>query len=538
LQKIYQFNEIMRKKLLFILLLTTSLSFSTNYYVNANAANNDGSGTTPETAFRLLSTAQSKTAPGDTVFIMPGIYYPNYDGANVLDIYTSGTQGNYITYKAYNSTNKPVFQLTAFSYYGIYVQGANYIIIDGIIIKGNNDNVDLAASQIQNAATRGTGVYVAPLSYDENVKAKRVVVRNCDISKCGGAGVFAFRSDYITIDKNRISNCGLYTADYQQANAISVSQPFNSDATTGTKIYIRANTCFNNTSFYRSRGGSISGGNGILVVDYRNLFANSTQGKYTGKTFVANNVIYNNGGRGVFINESENISVANNTCVKNCTLEQYQTISNDGEIYGTNIGYTSIFNNVLYHDKNVFATNIQNISNNAGNVQNTITKNLTFIYNADTPADATQNPLLGDPKFVNVNANDFRLLSTSPAINVGLTTGAPTTDILGKTRVNGIDLGAYEYIASLREFEKEEVYTPQIAGYEVYPNPTASDLSIKFDDATITQIAILNQFGQTVITKNNVNGNAANLNVSDLPTGIYFVSVNGNQSQSKKFIKI
>jgi hypothetical protein len=54
-----------------------------------------------------------------------------------------------------------------------------------------------------------------------------------------------------------------------------------------------------------------------------------------------------------------------------------------------------------------------------------------------------------DPYFVDVDANDFRLLSDSPCIDAGDNSapGLPTTDIAGNPRVwNGIvDMGAYEY---------------------------------------------------------------------------------------------
>jgi hypothetical protein len=54
-----------------------------------------------------------------------------------------------------------------------------------------------------------------------------------------------------------------------------------------------------------------------------------------------------------------------------------------------------------------------------------------------------------DPLFVSYNptgTGDYRLQSTSPAINKGTATSAPTTDMLGVARPKGgaIDIGAYE----------------------------------------------------------------------------------------------
>jgi hypothetical protein len=55
-----------------------------------------------------------------------------------------------------------------------------------------------------------------------------------------------------------------------------------------------------------------------------------------------------------------------------------------------------------------------------------------------------------DPKFVSYQSSgtlgNYRLQSTSPAVNKGIATSAPTTDIDGIARPRGgaFDIGAYE----------------------------------------------------------------------------------------------
>jgi hypothetical protein len=54
-----------------------------------------------------------------------------------------------------------------------------------------------------------------------------------------------------------------------------------------------------------------------------------------------------------------------------------------------------------------------------------------------------------NPQFVSYNptgTGDYRLQSTSPAINKGTLSYAPTTDFLGVARPKGgaVDIGAYE----------------------------------------------------------------------------------------------
>ncbi len=51
--------------------------------------------------------------------------------------------------------------------------------------------------------------------------------------------------------------------------------------------------------------------------------------------------------------------------------------------------------------------------------------------------------------FVNPSGNDYQLLSTSPAIDAGIATDAPSTDLAGNPRPSGsgYDIGVYEYQA-------------------------------------------------------------------------------------------
>ena len=52
-----------------------------------------------------------------------------------------------------------------------------------------------------------------------------------------------------------------------------------------------------------------------------------------------------------------------------------------------------------------------------------------------------------DDGFVNVDANDYHLATTSPAIDLGTSTQAPAQDLEAKPRPSGPrwDVGAYEY---------------------------------------------------------------------------------------------
>jgi Secretion system C-terminal sorting domain len=86
--------------------------------------------------------------------------------------------------------------------------------------------------------------------------------------------------------------------------------------------------------------------------------------------------------------------------------------------------------------------------------------------------------------------------------------------------------------------------TPLDIAFEIYPNPTANQLTLEFQLTTITNtsIEIKNTLGQTmktIDTKNLVIGkNTMNININEFAAGIYFLQLKaGNTLYTKKIIK-
>lgn len=82
----------------------------------------------------------------------------------------------------------------------------------------------------------------------------------------------------------------------------------------------------------------------------------------------------------------------------------------------------------------------------------------------------------------------------------------------------------------------------EIAGLQVYPNPTNGNLTIQTADTAIESIMIVNQLGQKVFYEN-YDTTAGYLhietNIRDLPTGIYHLNVRGEDGRvsNRKIIK-
>lgn len=152
---------------------------------------------------------------------------------------------------------------------------------------------------------------------------------------------------------------------------------------------------------------------------------------------VKNNVVYQIGAYGIHTwHKASNITIANNTV--------------SGASYGILVGGDKpdqfrVTNNIVVGTKQGILEGSQSGSYGT----NTFTNNLVYQssqsnYNL---RNAHTGDVSGDPQFNNASIGDFRLKSTSPAINKGATAYAPADDLIGTPRPQqgAIDLGAIEY---------------------------------------------------------------------------------------------
>lgn len=74
----------------------------------------------------------------------------------------------------------------------------------------------------------------------------------------------------------------------------------------------------------------------------------------------------------------------------------------------------------------------------------------------------------------------------------------------------------------------------------LYPNPATNELNVVYDDnADVKNIAVYNIIGK-IMNVYKVTGNSANLNIDNIPSGIYFVRLynsGGNIVSTRKFTK-
>ncbi len=430
---------------LILIILNYSL-YATNYYVSATGNdNNDGlSSTTP---FQTIQKAADLTSAGDVVYIMNGTYTNTFTWEDLVYINRGGTQGNPITYTNYDG-HQP--KLSFNGWHGIKIEGGiGYIEIIGLEIEGNNSNINLNDALNQPAGCNDPsgspdGFYNGNgIASDDrfNGQNHHITIRDCKVYNCAGVGISAIHTDYVTIENCEIYNNAWYSI--YGTSGISFYQLWNFDNSTGFRNIIRNNLVYNNKMLvpWIDAPCAITDGNGIIVDDGRNTQNGSTNGIYNGRTLIENNIVYNNGGRGIHIFESDKVDVLNNTVYNNGESIEIS----DGEITAIFVDDVKVFNNILYarNGERINSTNGTNIS-----------YDFNLNYNSNLYSQTGSNSLLGQaPMFSNLSNFDFSLMPSSPAINSGNSNAGcyAETDILNIMRPIGSapDIGSYEYLPPL-----------------------------------------------------------------------------------------
>jgi parallel beta-helix repeat protein len=430
--------------------LAVPLGGRTLYVSPSGSDSSDG--LSPAKAFRSLQNATDQTQPGDTVLVMNGTYTQAEPTWNVMNITRSGRADAWIAYKAFPG-HTPKIKVRNWT--GINVDGAAYILIEGFTLEGNRDEVslDYALSQknnLNNPITSGNCMGVVP-KYQSNpeLRSHHVIIRKNTVSKCPGGGIYTTRADYIRVEDNVIWG-NAYYSPYANSG-LSLYQNRDVANYTGAKMFIRRNVIYGNKNFvpfYFSNDNPdqrvITDGNGIIIDDTRNTqsFVGSRGTPYKGRTFIANNIVYENGARGIHVFLSDNITIVNNTTYQNSS----NPATPDGEITTIWASNVKVYNNILYVRSDRPAnTRIGTPENPSDKTTQIFDYNLVF---SGTGFDTNKpNNIIGkNPNFVNAAAKNFSLQSNSPAIDAGSSSLFPRSDFnrVARPLGSGVDIGAFE----------------------------------------------------------------------------------------------
>ena len=355
-----------------------------SYYVATNG--NDGNPGTESQAFRSINKGVSVLGPGDTLYVKSGTYVES------LDSFPSGTSwANPVTLKAYPGdvvTIKPNSGQKV-----IRFAGSQYIIVDGFILDGAN--VDEEVVRITSGA-------------------HHIRIQNSEIKGAPNQGIL-------------VVNYGSIDSDFNEFINLDVHDNGTTDLDHG--LYIEtSNNLIDRSSIHHNAGW------GVHIYSVSNSEVNNN--------IVSNNVIYDNArvgdrGSGILLSSGSGNLAYNNLVW--------------GNKYGISIAFNGVSDSEVYNNV-VYANNGYGISIDVDSADAIIRNNIVYgnawgeISDAGSGTVQDHNLVGTDPQFANASAHDFRLRTSSPAIDTGIALSAVPYDRDGVSRPRGagFDIGAYE----------------------------------------------------------------------------------------------
>ena len=253
----------MKHILALTLTLAAAPAFATTYYVNSATGSNTNNGTAITTPFATLQKGADSTAAGDTVYVLPGNGYGGgTSGVAPLVISISGTGGgtgaggsctNPITFSGYPGLPKPVIAGTRAD---ATIKGTNplsCIVVNGFELAGWNPAISWVGASI-NAGLGGTGwgtnlsynakgLFIAGATGTANI-VHHITVTNNVVHDFPMDGISINYADYVTAAGNVSYGNALYSG--YSGSGISLYEPHNIDAGTGTKIIVSSNKAYAN----------------------------------------------------------------------------------------------------------------------------------------------------------------------------------------------------------------------------------------------------------------------------------------------------
>jgi hypothetical protein len=433
-----------------IVVLTNVAPTNRTYYVEAARGSDTNRGVIESLPFATIQAAANVANPGDTILIKNGVYREANNEA-VAHIRRSGAPGAPITFKAFPG-HTPILMATR-SWNHVLITGS-YIRVEGLTIRGNADKIDIAQSQAvyerflkpetrtwgpETSFVNTNGIFVRPENSRapafEQITPRHIEIIGNNVSHVPGGGIATDMADYITIAYNVVHD-NAYRSIFANSG-ISIFHPQDTDGNyTAYKNIIRNNLAYRNrveVKWWVLK--RLSDGNGIIVDDTDNSQIKGIP--YKGRSLIANNVAFENGGAGIQSYSSQNVDVFYNTLSRNTRTPELDW----GQIVMRTTKNGRVMNNIVVAEEGEKL-------NEADRTQNVI-YDFNLYFGTAIPPVMGPNDIIADPKFVDVGTagkRDFRLAPGSPASNTGTAIEGIDRDLSGGPRVlgRGPDRGALE----------------------------------------------------------------------------------------------
>ena len=420
------------------------------YYVSPSG-NNSYPGTEAQ-SWQTIQKAADTLVAGDMVYIKAGIYQEQVTPQN------SGSVSNYITYAAHPSGT-------------VTIDGTSITLSsgqDGLFNVSNKSYIKISGLEIKNARpnNNSNGIFVDSSSY--------ITIEKNYTYNTVSSGISVWSSSNIIIDGNEVElacNDG-----EQECITVAITDTFEikdnhvHDSGPGTNggEGIDAKDGSSNGKIYNNHVHHLNNRLGIYIDSWNKKTSNIQVYQNKVHDIVNADGFTLAAERGGLL---ENISIYNNIAYNNGTCG-ISISSNGGPLYQHPMNDIKIINNTFYNNgkgtwgggvyvenqdvqsavirNNICSRNLSfQISNEAGLTGKglTVDHNLIDGYRGDTDEIRGTDYAEGDPLFLSASGSDFHLQGSSPAIDKGFSTDAPSDDYDGNARPygSGYDIGAYEY---------------------------------------------------------------------------------------------
>ncbi len=370
---------------------TTSTTLNPNaVFVSGALGDDNNDGLSLDNPIRSLQAALDGVQPGETVYLMDGTYSDLLEPGNAhYVVRNGGTPDAWVTVE-----NAPGHSplIIASDGNGLEVQ-ADYVEVAGLTVRGEG--------------------------YDETADpwGNALLVRNSNhvrfvgntLSNMPTSGISAVESSNLAILNNEIFENAFWSS--VQGSGISLwhsstnGEPPDPD---GYHDRILGNRIYRNENKVKSRWRDfsvITDGNGIIIDEGRDT-------SYTGRVLVANNVVFDNGGRAIMVFKANNVDVMFNTTYNNVRTDALD--GGRGELVAGQATNVRFLNNLVWPSPDLAGLIVRDADN--------VETEGNLVITSGEPGDVSGQDVVqaADPGLRNPSVDDkqadFRPLSTSSAI--------------------------------------------------------------------------------------------------------------------------
>jgi phosphatidylinositol-3-phosphatase len=377
---------------------STLISPSTAYHLYVSTTGSDTNSGSSSAPFRHIQKAANVANPNTTIHVLPGVYVEN------VNVTRSGTSTGHIVFKSEKKWAASVQGNLSGGNFHFRLLNAAYIDIIGFDITGNSST---------SKAAMGVAIY----------------------------------GPHNRIIGNHVHGMATTATSTASSNAGGIDVIWNGQ-TTPKNVYNEITNNVVHDIWSTTRTAKL--GSCIYIADQHG--------------YIANNLAYSCGSYGIQINHWSGYSTIVNNTVANVPNDAGIMMGVGGDSTYTDISdYNLIQNNIVVDSKSGISAWEGGPSSKLG-IHNVWRNNLTYNNGINTtPGNTTSfsskvaqsgdthvNPAFVSKLYSTSNTGNFHLSSSSPGLNKGYSTSAPTIDLDGGARpLSGAwDLGSYEYGAT------------------------------------------------------------------------------------------